>query len=79
MTRLESLRVERERVIMTLEKVSKNRVKLLIKLMDVDDEIEEILASELKSWSFGLVNNSLWVKPGMEKSFLTYPSKNSLL
>ena len=50
---------------MTLKKESKNRVKLLIKLMDVDDEIEEILASELKAWSFGLVNNSLWVKPGM--------------
>ncbi|OLN28027.1 hypothetical protein [Desulfosporosinus metallidurans] len=59
MKRLESLRVERERVIMTLEKESKNRVKLLIKLMDVDDEIEEILASELKSLSFGLVNNSV--------------------
>ncbi|MDA8227664.1 MAG: hypothetical protein M0T74_08155 [Desulfitobacterium hafniense] len=46
MKRLESLREERDRVIMTLEKESKNRVKLLIKLMDVDDEIEEILASD---------------------------------
>ena len=34
---------------MTIKKESKNRVKLLIKLMDVDDEIEEILASEIKS------------------------------
>ncbi|GAB6151474.1 hypothetical protein JCM17380_02240 [Desulfosporosinus burensis] len=65
MKRLESLREERDRVIMTLEKENKNRVKLLIKLMDVDDEIEEILASELKAWPFGLVNNSLWLKPGM--------------
>ena len=65
MKRLESLRVERERVIMTLEKENKNRVKLLIKLMDVDDEIEEILDSDLKSWSFGLVNNGLQVKPGI--------------
>lgn len=49
--RLESLRVERERVIRTLENENKNnnRVKLLIKLMDVDDEIEEIISSELKS------------------------------
>ncbi|MDI6878331.1 MAG: hypothetical protein QMC95_00110 [Desulfitobacteriaceae bacterium] len=57
MNRLEILRVERERIIMTLGKENKNRVKLLTMLMDVDDEIEEILASELKSWSLGLVNN----------------------
>ncbi|OLN30627.1 MULTISPECIES: hypothetical protein [Desulfosporosinus] len=57
MNRLEILRVERERIIKTLGKENKNRVKLLTMLMDVDDEIEEILASELKSWSLGLVNN----------------------
>lgn len=53
MKRLESLRVERERAIMTLEKEkeNKNRVKLLTKIMDVDDKIEEILASDLKVWS----------------------------
>ena len=45
MKRLENLRVERERVIKALGKENKNRVKLLIILMDVDDEIEEILAS----------------------------------
>lgn len=46
--RLESLRKE-DRVIKTLGKEKKNRVKLLIILMDVDDEIEEILASGAKS------------------------------
>lgn len=57
MNRLEILRVERERIVKTLGKENKNRVKLLTMLMDVDDEIEEILASELKSGSLGLVNN----------------------
>ena len=57
MNRLEILCVERERIIKTLGKENKNRVKLLTMLMDVDDEIEEILASELKSGSLGLVNN----------------------
>ncbi|KJR44311.1 hypothetical protein UF75_5309 [Desulfosporosinus sp. I2] len=45
MKRLESLRVERERVIKMLGKEKENQVKLLIKLMDVDDEIQEIQAS----------------------------------
>lgn len=57
MNRLEILCVERERIIKTLGKENKNRVKLLTMLMDVDDEIEEILASGLKSGSLGLVNN----------------------
>ena len=57
MNRLEILCVERERIIKTLGKENKNRVKLLTMLMDVDDEIEKILARELKSWSLGLVNN----------------------
>lgn len=49
---------ERERVIMTLQKENKNRVKLLIKLMDVDDEIEKNLTSEL---NHGVMGQSITV------------------
>ncbi|WP_298200122.1 hypothetical protein [Desulfosporosinus sp.] len=62
MNRLESLRVERESVIMALKKENKNRVKLLIKLIDFDDEIDEILASKLKSRPSWSVNNDM-IKP----------------
>lgn len=51
MKQLESLRLERGIMMLEKEKEKENRVKLLTKVMDVDDKIEEILASDLKIWS----------------------------
>lgn len=42
MSRVEVLRRERERVMVSLATDHENRAKWLIRLMDIDDEIEEI-------------------------------------
>ncbi|SPF42988.1 conserved hypothetical protein [Candidatus Desulfosporosinus infrequens] len=49
MNRTEILRLEREKVLSNLAAENGSRTKLLIMLMDIDDEIEEIAENKLKA------------------------------
>lgn len=48
MNRTEILRLEREKVLANLAEEKGSRAKLLIVLMDIDDEMEEIAENKLK-------------------------------
>ncbi len=48
MSRVEILRIEREKVFMHLAEDKVNRAKWLTALMDIDDEMEELEENKLK-------------------------------
>lgn len=62
MTRIEFLSLQRKEVLLNLTDKKKNRASLLTKLMDIDDELEEIRKLEDKAtkWRYGGYNNLEW-------------------
>ena len=49
MNRTETLRIERDKVLSSLAEENGSRAKLLVLLMDIDDEMEEIAENKLKA------------------------------